>query len=85
MLRILEAHEMVGILALFLIVQFAGFGVALLTALRSTTGLIISRLVSQQSVFFSYGVDLLLVAIILLLLVNRHRKHNSELWDHKFL
>lgn len=84
MLRILEAHEMVGILALFLIVQFAGFGVALLTALRSTTGLIISRLVSQQSVFFSYGVDLLLVAIILLLLVNRHRKHNSELWDHKF-
>jgi presenilin-like A22 family membrane protease len=83
-LRILEAHEMVGILALFLIVQFGGFTIALLTHASGTTGLIISRLVSQQSVFFSYGIDALLIAIIFLLLINRYRKHNNEFWDHKF-
>ena len=83
-LRILEAHEMVGILALFLIVQFAGFTVAFLTNNSGMTGVIINRLVSQQDALFSYGIDALLIAIIFLLLVNRYRRHDSSLWDHKF-
>lgn len=83
-LKILEAHEMVGILALFLIVQFGGLSIAVFTALTGTSGAIIAMLASRQSVIFSYGIDVLLVGILLMLLLNRHRRHNSELWDHKF-
>ncbi len=82
MLRILEAHEMVGILALFLIVQFAGLMVAMLTNLSGATGVLINRFENQLGTF-AYGIDLLLIAIIFLLLVNRYRRYNSSLWDHR--
>ena len=83
-LRILEAHEMAGIFALFLIVQFGGVAIALMTITTGNAGEIVNRLVSQQSVVLSYAIDAILVVIILMLLLNRYRRHNSDLWDHDF-
>ena len=83
-LRILEVHEMTGILALFLIVQFGGIAIAMLTIATGNAGVIVGRLVSQQSVVLSYAIDAVLVGVILMLLLNRYRRHNNDLWDHDF-
>lgn len=84
MLKILETHEIAGILAIFLIVQFAGLLIAVLTLQASAQATIIDRLVSGSSMALSYGVDIVLALIILMLLLNRHKRHNRELWNHRY-
>jgi presenilin-like A22 family membrane protease len=82
--KILETHEIVGVVAFFLIVQFMGLLIAFTVAESASQALLLNRLVGPQTVALSYGVDILLFLIILLLILNRHRKHNSEIWNHRF-
>lgn len=83
LLRILEAHEMTGILVLFLIVQYGGLLIASLVYVTASKPAIVYSLNSLQSVYISYLVDAVLIIILILILLNRHRKHKGALWNHR--
>ena len=74
---------MSGIVALFLIVQFGGLLVAFLVTYTSSATTIYQTLANQQAADFSYVIDFMLVMIIVLLLMNKHK--NSEKWEHRFI
>ncbi len=82
MIKLIETREVVGILAIFLIVQFAGFLIAGLLLWSSSSSLVLSRITSAYSVGLSYAVDAVLLLIIVMLIINRHRKSQSERLDH---
>ena len=70
-------------MVLFLIVQFGGLLVAFLVSYTSSAASIYQTLGNQQAADFSYIIDFLLVIIIALLLLNKHK--NGKMWEHRFI
>lgn len=82
MIKIVGRREILDILVMFLIVQL--LGLLLATTIFSTSVLqkIRTEITSQQIALLSYSLDILLVAIVALLLLNRHRHHYNQLEDN---
>ncbi|MDE1860512.1 MAG: hypothetical protein KGH72_02225 [Candidatus Micrarchaeota archaeon] len=83
MLKVIETREIVAVVVMFLIVQFAGFLVASLTVYTSNVNIVIGRLTSPATVDLSYAIDAVLISVLLLMLLNRHKRHGGEIWNHR--
>ncbi|MFI5412444.1 MAG: presenilin family intramembrane aspartyl protease [Candidatus Micrarchaeales archaeon] len=74
MIRVIGRREVFDILAMFLLVQFAGLLLVSTLQNTSTISIVRSQIVSPNSVILSYTLDAILVIVVLVLLLNRHRR-----------
>ncbi len=75
MIKIIDKRDIVDIFIMFALVQGVGMFLVYMMASTSTIELVRATIVSPNSVYLSYALDGVLVAVVLLMLLNRHRRH----------
>jgi presenilin-like A22 family membrane protease len=83
MIKVIDERDIVDIFVMFSLVMGIGMLLVYLIVSTSNIALVKQTITSPHSVYLSYALDAVLVAVVTLMLLNRHRRHpiaNSRLF-----
>jgi presenilin-like A22 family membrane protease len=75
MIKLIDERDIDDIFAMFAIVLGIGLLLVYLIVSTSNIALVRETITSPHSVYLSYVLDIVLVAVVVLMLLNRHRRH----------
>ncbi len=84
MIKVIGRRDILDIVSMFLIVQFAGVTIASLVVYTSTISLIQNGITSQYTTLLSYILDAILIVTVSFLFISRHSHHHKALEDSIF-